>query len=55
MELFTQFCPIPSSKMLTFYRKEPFTLDARYTNPSEVPIPDPSIGKAFKRLLHKRL
>jgi len=28
---------LPSTKILTFYRKQPFDLEARYTNPEELP------------------
>ena len=45
LEVFPKFHQIPQSKMLTFYRKEPFQLDARYSIPPDVPIPDPYIGK----------
>ncbi|WAQ98137.1 HSP97-like protein [Mya arenaria] len=45
MEVFPEFHTIPFSKMLTFYRKDPFYLEARYSKPSELPIPDPFIGK----------
>ncbi|KAL4230085.1 Heat shock 70 kDa protein 4L [Mactra antiquata] len=44
MEVFPQFHPIPFSKMLTFYRKEPFTLDAKYSNPEQVPINQTGLG-----------
>ncbi|KAH3839734.1 heat shock 70 kDa protein 4-like [Dreissena polymorpha] len=44
MEVFPQFHAIPFSKMLTFFRKEPFSIEARYSNPAEVPIDDPGIG-----------
>ncbi|CAO1630547.1 unnamed protein product [Sympodiomycopsis kandeliae] len=29
--------PVPSTKILTFYRKEPFTLEAHYANPEQLP------------------
>eukprot|EP00898_Chlorokybus_atmophyticus_P007497 jgi/Chlat1/7749/Chrsp66S07221 len=29
--------PIPSTKMLTFYRNDPFTIEAHYTDPKELP------------------
>lgn len=45
IEVFPQFHAIPSSKMLTFYRKEPFTLSAVYTKPALVPFPTPEIGQ----------
>lgn len=31
--------------MLTFYRKEPFSLEAYYNCPNELPYPDPTIGE----------
>lgn len=43
MEVFPQNHAVPFSKMLTFYRREPFYLRAYYTN--DVPIPDRKIGK----------
>lgn len=47
MEVFPKFHQIPFSKMLTFYRKDPFQLEARYTHEKDIPIPHPFIG-AFK-------
>ncbi|KAL3880270.1 hypothetical protein ACJMK2_032519 [Sinanodonta woodiana] len=44
MEVFPLFHAVPMSKMLTFYRKEGFTLEVQYTDPQNVPIPDPHIG-----------
>uniref|UniRef100_A0A4W5NAM9 Heat shock protein 4a n=1 Tax=Hucho hucho TaxID=62062 RepID=A0A4W5NAM9_9TELE len=35
----------PFSKVLTFYRSEPFSLEAYYNNPKELPYPDPKIGQ----------
>ncbi|KAK9830242.1 hypothetical protein WJX72_010520 [[Myrmecia] bisecta] len=35
--LFERNGPIPSAKMLTFFRNSEFTLSARYTNDSEIP------------------
>ncbi|XP_017276914.1 heat shock 70 kDa protein 4a [Kryptolebias marmoratus] len=35
----------PFSKLLTFYRKEPFTLEAYYSNPKELPYPNATIGQ----------
>ena len=43
MEVFTQNHTVPFTKMLTFYRKEPFTLKASYYG--HVPYPDPYIGQ----------
>uniref|UniRef100_A0A8C1KJE9 Heat shock protein 4b n=1 Tax=Cyprinus carpio TaxID=7962 RepID=A0A8C1KJE9_CYPCA len=35
----------PFSKVLTFYRREPFSLEAYYSCPKELPYPDPTIGQ----------
>ncbi|KFP87183.1 Heat shock 70 kDa protein 4, partial [Acanthisitta chloris] len=43
-EVFTKNHPAPFSKVLTFYRKEPFTLEAYYSCPKELPYPDPAIA-----------
>jgi len=40
----------PFSKVLTFYRKEPFSLEAYYNRTNELPYPEPTIGKQLKRL-----
>lgn len=37
LEVFAKNNVVPSTKILTFYRKEPFTLTATYTTPSELP------------------
>lgn len=42
MEAFPQNHPVPFSKMLTFYRKQPFAIRAIYAG--DVPLPDLSIG-----------
>nr|WBG54462.1 heat shock protein [Austinograea rodriguezensis] len=42
MEVFPKNHQVPFSKMLTFFRREPFTLQAQYTQPST--FPDPIIG-----------
>ncbi|CAL1530890.1 unnamed protein product [Lymnaea stagnalis] len=44
LEVFSRFHPVPFSKMLTFYRKEPFTLTASYSNNSGIPYPSQEIG-----------
>uniref|UniRef100_A0A8B9KV56 Heat shock protein family A (Hsp70) member 4 n=1 Tax=Astyanax mexicanus TaxID=7994 RepID=A0A8B9KV56_ASTMX len=44
-EVFPKNHPAPFSKVLTFYRKEPFSLEAYYNNPKELPYPDPTIGQ----------
>lgn len=42
MEVFPRNHQFPFSKLLTFWRKEPFSLQAQYSRPS--PSPDPIIG-----------
>lgn len=38
--------PIPSTKILTFYRKEPFAIEAYYANPEQLPAgTNPWIGR----------
>ncbi|XP_073727156.1 heat shock 70 kDa protein 4a [Misgurnus anguillicaudatus] len=44
-EVFPKNHAAPFSKVLTFYRREPFTLEAYYSNPKELPYPDPTIGQ----------
>ncbi|XP_043917689.1 heat shock 70 kDa protein 4L [Protopterus annectens] len=43
-EVFGKNHPAPFSKVITFHKKEPFSLEAFYTNPQEVPYPDRKIG-----------
>uniref|UniRef100_A0A452R9R5 Heat shock protein family A (Hsp70) member 4 n=1 Tax=Ursus americanus TaxID=9643 RepID=A0A452R9R5_URSAM len=44
-EVFTKNHSAPFSKVLTFYRKEPFTLEAYYSSPQDLPYPDPAIAQ----------
>uniref|UniRef100_A0A7N6F7Z2 Heat shock protein 4b n=1 Tax=Anabas testudineus TaxID=64144 RepID=A0A7N6F7Z2_ANATE len=44
-EVFPKNHAAPFSKVLTFYRKEPFSLEAYYNCPKELPYPDPTIGQ----------
>lgn len=44
MEVFPKFYGIPASRMLTFYRKGPFDLYARYRSP-DIPEANSQIGK----------
>ncbi|XP_018607741.1 heat shock 70 kDa protein 4a [Scleropages formosus] len=44
-EVFPKNHAAPFSKVLTFYRKEPFSLEAYYSCPKELPYPDPTIGQ----------
>uniref|UniRef100_A0A8D2CUW4 Heat shock 70 kDa protein 4L n=1 Tax=Sciurus vulgaris TaxID=55149 RepID=A0A8D2CUW4_SCIVU len=43
-EVFCKNHPAPFSKVITFHKKEPFELEAFYTNLHEMPYPDPRIG-----------
>ncbi|XP_064811398.1 heat shock 70 kDa protein 4-like isoform X3 [Oncorhynchus masou masou] len=44
-EVFPKNHAAPFSKVLTFYRREPFSLEAYYNTPNELPYPDPTIGQ----------
>ncbi|XP_023124506.1 heat shock 70 kDa protein 4b [Amphiprion ocellaris] len=44
-EVFPKNHAAPFSKVLTFYRKEPFSLEAYYNCPNELLYPDPTIGQ----------
>ena len=39
--------PLPFSKMLTFFRKEPFDLEAVYGKNIHLPLKDGFIGKCY--------
>ncbi|XP_022108036.1 97 kDa heat shock protein-like isoform X2 [Acanthaster planci] len=45
MEVFPPNHQVPFSKMLTFYRTEPFELSAKYTSKDKIPYSDPFIGR----------
>ena len=44
MEVFSRFHQTPFSKMLTFYRREAFSLQAKY-NPNDIPYSNTSLGQ----------
>ncbi|TRY81295.1 hypothetical protein DNTS_012128, partial [Danionella cerebrum] len=44
-EVFPKNHAAPFSKVLSFYRREPFSLDAYYNCPKDLPYPDPTIGQ----------
>ncbi|XP_075055056.1 heat shock protein 105 kDa [Mixophyes fleayi] len=44
-EVFSKNHAAPFSKVLTFYRKNPFQLEAFYSDPATVPYPEPKIGQ----------
>jgi hypothetical protein len=43
MEVFSENHAVPFSKMLTYFRKEPFSMKAFYAG--NIPYPDPYIGE----------
>ncbi|XP_072486137.1 heat shock 70 kDa protein 4 [Notamacropus eugenii] len=43
-EVFPKNHAAPFSKVLTFYRREPFNLEAYYSSPKDLPYPDPAIA-----------
>lgn len=49
MDLYSQFHPIPQSKVLTFYKKEPFSIEAVYTPGQKVPHPQQTLGTKFSQ------
>lgn len=50
MEIFKEGDPIYHSKMLTFYRKEPFSLEARYLHPNRLPgTTNGNVGKSGEK------
>ncbi|TSQ35285.1 Heat shock 70 kDa protein 4 [Bagarius yarrelli] len=52
-EVFPKNHAAPFSKVLTFYRKEPFSLEAYYNCPKELPYPDPTIGNVVSYMIQK--
>lgn len=48
-EVFSKMHAAPFSKVITFHKKEPFDLEALYSNPAELPYPDHRIGTAASR------
>lgn len=44
-EVFNRNHAAPFSKVLTFYRKNPFQLEAFYSDPTTIPYPQPKIGQ----------
>jgi molecular chaperone DnaK (HSP70) len=47
LEVFQYFEKIPSSKLLTIYKREPFEIEARYRFPNNIPFGDARIGKFY--------
>ncbi|XP_063807825.1 heat shock protein 105 kDa [Pseudophryne corroboree] len=44
-EVYSRNHAAPFSKVLTFYRKNPFQLEAFYSDPATIPYPEPKIGQ----------
>ncbi len=51
VEVFSRWNVIPSTKMLSFYKKEPLTVEARYSYPNDIPFSESRIGKQKKNLI----
>jgi heat shock protein 4 len=45
VEVFSRWNTIPSTKMLSFYKKEPLTVEARYSYPNDIPFSESRIGQ----------
>ncbi|CAF3039194.1 unnamed protein product [Rotaria sp. Silwood2] len=45
IEVFSRWNVIPSTKMLSFYKKEPLTISARYSYPNDIPFSESRIGQ----------
>ncbi|UJR26923.1 hypothetical protein I4U23_008232 [Adineta vaga] len=45
VEVFGRWNVIPSSKILSFYKKEPLTITARYSYPNDIPYSEARIGQ----------
>jgi heat shock protein 4 len=45
VEVFSRWNAIPSTKMLSFYKREPLTVEARYSYPNDIPYSEARIGK----------
>jgi heat shock protein 4 len=45
VEVFGRWNVIPSTKMLSFYKREPLTVEARYSYPNDIPFSESRIGQ----------
>ncbi|CAF3690528.1 unnamed protein product [Rotaria sp. Silwood1] len=45
VEVFSRWNAIPSTKMLSFYKKEPLKIEARYSYPNDIPFSESRIGQ----------
>ena len=50
VEVFARWNPIPSTKMLSFYKRQPLTIHARYSYPNDIPTSEARIGKRQRYL-----
>ena len=44
IEVFGRWNAVPSTKMLSFYKKDRFTITARYSYPNDIPYSESRIG-----------
>jgi len=45
VEVFSRWNSVPSTKMLSFYKREPLTIEARYSYPNDIPYSESKIGQ----------
>ncbi|CAF1348662.1 unnamed protein product [Didymodactylos carnosus] len=45
VEVFSRWNSLPSTKMLSFYKREPLTIDVRYSYPNDIPYSESKIGQ----------
>ncbi|CAF0898415.1 unnamed protein product [Didymodactylos carnosus] len=45
VEVFSRWNTVPSTKMLSFYKREPLTIEARYSYPNDIPYSESKIGQ----------
>jgi len=45
VEVFSRWNAVPSTKMLSFYKKEPLVIEARYSYPNDIPFSESRIGQ----------
>ncbi|CAF2720389.1 unnamed protein product [Rotaria sp. Silwood2] len=45
IEIFSRWNDLPSTKILSFYKQEPLTVEARYSYPNDIPFSESRIGQ----------
>ena len=48
VEVFSRWNPVPSTKLISFYKRSPFVIAARYSYPNDIPYFESRIGKYKK-------